>query len=91
MRQSQRASCSELGVEKYIRDDLTPGFCRINQKRLDATLDEKVEVMLEIKMLELFYEFNGTKEQLGVSGKVFFRKKFSGGRPSNPTSNLNSH
>ena len=48
MRQNQRASCLEMGVERDIRDDSTPGFCRINQKRMDATLFEKVEEVLEI-------------------------------------------
>ena len=52
MRRNQRATCSEMGVEKDIREDSLPGFCRINQKRMDATLVEKVEEVLEINIAD---------------------------------------
>ena len=48
MKRNQRAICSEMGVEKDIRDDSAPGFCKINQKRVDAFLDESLGEVLEI-------------------------------------------
>ena len=45
MRRNRTAICSEMGVEKDIQDDSMLGFCRINQKRMDATLYDTVEAL----------------------------------------------
>ena len=52
MRRNQEAKCSDMGVEKDIQEDSSPGFCKINQKRLDAKLDEKFEEVLEINTID---------------------------------------
>ena len=48
MRRNQKVKCSEMGAEKDIREDSSPGFCKINRKRMDAKLEEKFEEALEV-------------------------------------------
>ena len=44
MRQNTKPFCMEMGSEKDIRDDLNPGKCKINNKRVDREWGEWEEI-----------------------------------------------